>query len=91
MSNVSIPAQGPREAYEPECETTRLGYLVEECGEVLAAAGKSLRWGYESSNPELPVAERETNRAWLRREIGNLKAAIERIEPDLVSQSGGDA
>lgn len=93
MNDSTIPARGPiHPRYEPADEKQRLGYLIEECGEVLAAAGKSLRWGYESSNPELLPEDRETNRAWLRRELGNLKAAIERIEPDLTpSQKDGGA
>ncbi len=62
--------------YLPITDEEKLGYLVEECGEVLAATGKTLRWGLESSNPELPVEERETNRDWLRRELVDLKRAI---------------
>lgn len=58
-----------------------LAHLVEECGEVLAAAGKTLRWGAQSWNPELPSAERETNINWLSRELADLKSAIEIIEP----------
>ena len=30
--------------YEPKDTLQKLGYLIEECGEVLAAAGKSVRW-----------------------------------------------
>ncbi len=56
-----------------------LSHLVEECGEVLAAAGKSLRWGLESVNPELQPADQETNRAWLFRELRDLEAVIERF------------
>ncbi len=41
-----------RPEYEPKTLEQRLGYLVEECGEVLAAAGKTLRWGQDSNNPE---------------------------------------
>ena len=60
----------------PVNEDQALGYLVEEAGEVLAAAGKSALWGFESYNPYLPEAERETNRAWLLREIDDLERAI---------------
>ena len=31
--------------YEPETFKEKLGYLIEECGEVLAAAGKTIRCG----------------------------------------------
>jgi NTP pyrophosphatase (non-canonical NTP hydrolase) len=61
----------------------KLYYLIEECGEVLAAAGKSLRWGFDSVNPELPAAEQETNRDWLKRELSDLKYAIELMEGEL--------
>lgn len=57
-----------------------LGHLVEECGEVLAAAGKTLRWGPDSYNPELPKDQRETNINWLKREINDLKSVIARAE-----------
>jgi NTP pyrophosphatase (non-canonical NTP hydrolase) len=66
--------------YMPKNPQQRLGYLIEEAGEVLAAAGKTLRWGYESSNPELMPEERETNRAWLKRELKDLKRAISIVE-----------
>jgi hypothetical protein len=57
-----------------------LGHLIEECGEVLAAAGKTLRWGWASTNPELPPEEQESNIVWLQREMADLKAAIERMQ-----------
>lgn len=57
-----------------------LAHLVEECGEVLAAAGKTQRWGPHSMNPLIPEGERETNIMWLRREILDLKGAIYRLE-----------
>lgn len=72
---------GPkRQSYEPTTDGQRLGYFVEECGEVLAAVGKTMRWGLESSNPELPPEQRETNRQWIARELRDLRAAIERLE-----------
>jgi hypothetical protein len=57
-----------------------LGHIIEECGEVLAAAGKTVRWGWSSVNPELPEHEQESNLIWLRRELDDLKGAIERFE-----------
>jgi NTP pyrophosphatase (non-canonical NTP hydrolase) len=66
--------------YEPKTVEQRLGYLIEECGEVLQAAGKSIRWGLQSVNPELPASQQESNQEWLRRELKDLKAAIRRIE-----------
>lgn len=73
-------SSGPSLRYEPRTPNQALGYLVEEAGEVLAAAGKSIRWGLDSYNPEIPLNERETNRDWLFRELQDLKAAIERVE-----------
>jgi len=53
-----------------------IGKLVEELGELQAALGKTLRWGPESYNPELPAPDRETNAAWVRREIEDVRGAI---------------
>lgn len=74
--------------YEPKTTNQFLGYLIEECGEVLAAAGKSLRWGLRSANPELPPSEQETNAAWLRREMDDLQGAIERMRKHLNALDG---
>lgn len=65
--------------YEPKSWQQTLGYLVEEAGEVLHAAGKTLRWGLMSVNPELPPSKQETNRAWLVRELRDLQGAIQRV------------
>ena len=74
--------------YEPTTLEQKLGYLVEECGEVMAAVGKSIRWGIESFNPELPAEERETNRDWILRELQDLKGAISRVEKRLAPKKG---
>ena len=60
----------------PHC----LGHVIEECGEVCQAAGKLLRWGPQSFNPEVPAEDRETNIGWLRREMEGLKEAIGNLE-----------
>ncbi len=60
----------------------KLGYLVEEAGEVLAAAGKTLRWGPESINPELPC-QAEKNGDWVLRELDDLDRAIRLVRDDL--------
>lgn len=72
-----------KEKYMPKTTAQKLGYLVEECGEVLAAAGKTIRWGLYSVNPELPRAQQEHNRDWLLREIKDLKRALRIVEEDL--------
>jgi hypothetical protein len=66
--------------YEPRTREQHYGYLIEEAGEVLAAAGKTLRWGELSTNPEIPSHQRTTNVAWLRAEMEDLKGAITRME-----------
>ena len=66
--------------YEPKSREQFYGYLIEECGEVLAAAGKTLRWGEFSVNPELPRNKQESNIRWLKRELKDLRGAIDRIE-----------
>ena len=55
-----------------------LGKFIEECGEALAAAGKTIRFGYDSYNPELGT-NKETNEEWLQREINDLEEAIVRL------------
>jgi len=70
--------------YEPKALHQKLGYLVEECGEVQAAVGKSIRWGLNSTNPELPEAERESNRMWVLRELKDLRNAIDIVEKALL-------
>lgn len=57
-----------------------LGHVIEECGEVLAAAGKTLRHGWASCNPELRKSEQETNGDWLQREMQDLREALDRLQ-----------
>lgn len=59
-----------------------LAHAVEEAGEFLAAAGKSQRFGLDSVNPELEPPQ-ETNEAWLRREMADLRGALDRLEQAL--------
>lgn len=56
-----------------------LGRFIEECGEALAAAGKTVRFGWDSHNP-LPGKSAEDNEDWLKREIGDLEEAIARLK-----------
>lgn len=74
--------------YEPKTTEQALGYLVEECGEVLAAVGKTQRWGLTSTNIELPIEEQETNRDWILRELRDLELAIERVRKFLGPEDG---
>lgn len=60
-----------------------MAHAAEEAGEFLAALGKSLRWGLTSVNPLLSSEQQETNEAWLRREMSDLRAALDRLEKEL--------
>lgn len=60
-----------------------LSHFVEECGEALAAAGKTQRWGLLSVNPELPSEQQESNRDWLLRELTDLEGAMDRLRSEI--------
>ena len=62
--------------YEPRSLVEKLGYLIEEAGEVQKAAGKLLRFGPESFDPRLLVTERVTNRDSLLNECRDMRRAI---------------
>ncbi len=64
----------------------QLAHLVEEAGEVLAAAGKTQRWGALSVNPLLPPEQQEMNITWLKREMGDLRAAMDRLDATIAEQ-----
>lgn len=60
-------------------ELERLAILSEELGEAQQVAGKILRHGYESVNPDKPVPEDEypeTNRWALEKELGDVIYAV---------------
>lgn len=59
------------------------GKAIEELGELQAALGKSLRWGWGSFNPELPVAERESNADWVKREMLDVLDAIDNLKREM--------
>ena len=69
--------------YRPTTTAGRLGWVTEECGEVLAAVGKTQRWGLWSVNPELPAERQESNGDWILRELQDLKKATACLEDDL--------
>ena len=69
--------------YLPKDDFGKLAHLVEECGEVTAAVGKTLRFGLSSVNPEIPVKDRVTNREWLLSEIEDLILAARSVRKTL--------
>jgi len=73
------------EYLKPEDFDFCLAHVVEECGEVLAAAGKTQRWGRESVDPTLKEKYQETNEKWLLREIYDLEDALIRLRNHLRS------
>lgn len=60
-----------------------VGKTVEELGELQAALGKTLRWGWMSTNPELPKAERETNLVWVKREMEDVRDALDNLQKEI--------
>lgn len=62
-----------------------MGKAIEEAGEFLAAIGKTQRWGWYSSNPELPADQRELNITWVRREIHDLHGALDNLIAEMDS------
>lgn len=64
----------------------QLSHAIEECGEFLAAAGKTQRWGRNSVNPLLPPEQQETNEAWLWREMNDALEALSRLKTTLLAQ-----
>lgn len=60
-----------------------IGKAIEEIGELGAAIGKSIRWGLDSYNPEIPPAQQETNEAWIRREMQDVRGALDNLEREL--------
>ena len=59
------------------------GKVIEELGELQAALGKSLRWGWESANPELRPQDRVTNVAWVRDEMQDVRNALDNLQREL--------
>jgi hypothetical protein len=55
-------------------EMERLAILSEECGEVVRAVGKILRYGFESTSPYSTAGR--SNRMALEREIGSVRAIV---------------
>jgi hypothetical protein len=60
-----------------------VGKLIEEMGELNAALGKTIRWGWQSVNPELPPEKQETNEVWVKRELQDVRDAIANLEQQM--------
>ena len=57
-----------------------VGKAVEEMGEVSEALGKTICWGINSFNPELPLSQQETNRQWVERKMVDVRGALDNLE-----------
>lgn len=62
--------------FESRSARQAMAHVVEECGEVLSAAGKTFRFGPYSVNPLIPEDQRETNLEWFHRELRDLELSI---------------
>lgn len=70
MSNITLS----------QSEAERLELLIEEASEVIKAATKILRHGYESYDPTKAAVMRSTNRYDLIEELGDLMAVVTRMD-----------
>lgn len=57
-------------------QTERLVVLMEECGEVIQAASKVLRHGYENHHPDFLHS---TNKKELAKEINDVRLSVNRL------------
>lgn len=64
------------------------GKAIEECAELIAALGKSLRWGWDSVNPDLSPEQQETNASWVRREMQDVRGALDNLENEMDKRIG---
>lgn len=62
----------------------RLAHVVEKCSEVLAAAGKTKRWGAGGVNPLIPSDQQERNADRLWREMADLEDAMARLRTTML-------
>jgi hypothetical protein len=67
-----------------------VGKTVEELGELGAALGKTIRWGWLSYNPELAPHAQETNLVWVKREISDVRGALDNLEHELEKEYPDD-
>jgi len=52
--------------------------VFEECGELIAALGKTMRFGWDSTDP-VNTNNIETNAEWVRREMIDVVMAIQNL------------
>jgi hypothetical protein len=62
------------------------GKAIEELGELQAALGKSIRWGWDSYDPTIPAEQRITNKEWVLAEMQDVRYALDNLEKELNKQ-----
>lgn len=75
-----------RPEFAPKTIWEKLAYFIEESSEANAAAGKTLRFGFDSRNPDLNDPTSETNREWLLRELHDVERAVQLLKEALESE-----
>jgi len=60
--------------------TFAVGKTVEEMGELQAALGKTLRWGWSSADPTLPRDQQVTNLEWVRAEMADVRRSLDNLD-----------
>jgi hypothetical protein len=60
--------------------------LIEECGELIQALGKTGRWGWDSYDPTVPESERESNELWVVREARDVEHALMNLYTELAAK-----
>lgn len=68
-------------------EKTALVQLIEEATEVIHAAAKTLRWGFDSCHPDRPAEGSNADR--LDDEIHDFNAAVDRLRDARTEASHG--
>lgn len=62
----------------PQDKQGKLDHILEECGEVITAYAKIIRFGPDSCDPTVPEEERVTNMDALLEELKDLESALVR-------------
>ena len=78
MDDFNVLKEVPFNKLTP-AESERLALLIEEAGEVIQAATKVLRHGWNSYDPTLPPGKAMSNRASLEKEMGHYEHATRRM------------
>lgn len=73
--------------YRPKTRLAALGWVIEECGEVLQCIGKIMRFGKENYHPT--DLNKVTNSERLEAEFSDLKAALRHLPKVIINGKQG--